>query len=78
VLKKDWGYPGYVMSDWGATHSTIPGRQLRGLDQQSGWPFDKSPTSTRAEGSGGQRPRAGIALDDMVHRILRTMFMPTA
>ncbi|GMK57421.1 hypothetical protein CspeluHIS016_0402550 [Cutaneotrichosporon spelunceum] len=23
ILKTDWGYPGYVMSDWGATHSGV-------------------------------------------------------
>lgn len=40
VLRKDWEWPGYVMSDWGATHSTA--KALRaGLDQQSGYPFDK-------------------------------------
>ncbi|HEY0064075.1 MAG TPA: glycoside hydrolase family 3 N-terminal domain-containing protein, partial [Telluria sp.] len=41
VLKRDWGYRGYVMSDWGGTHSTVPAA-LAGLDQQSGWPFDKA------------------------------------
>ncbi|MGH9599986.1 MAG: glycoside hydrolase family 3 protein, partial [Terracidiphilus sp.] len=24
VLKKQWGFDGFVMSDWGATHSTVP------------------------------------------------------
>ncbi|MFX5370374.1 glycoside hydrolase family 3 N-terminal domain-containing protein, partial [Acinetobacter baumannii] len=23
VLRNDWGFKGYVMSDWGATHSTV-------------------------------------------------------
>ena len=23
VLKTDWGYPYFVMSDWGAVHSTV-------------------------------------------------------
>ena len=41
VLKKDWGFKGWVMSDWGATHSTIPAAN-NGLDQQSGFPFDQS------------------------------------
>lgn len=31
VLKKEWGYGGFVMSDWGATHSTVPSA-LAGLD----------------------------------------------
>jgi beta-glucosidase len=73
VLKKDWGFKGYVMSDWGATHSTIPAA-LRGLDQQSGWPFDKSPYFQGAlieAVQNGHVPQA--RLDDMVHRILRTM-----
>lgn len=73
VLKKDWGFKGYVMSDWGATHSTIPAA-LRGLDQQSGWPFDKSPYFKEAlqeAVENGHVPQA--RLDDMVHRIVRTM-----
>jgi beta-glucosidase len=41
VLKKDWGFKGWVMSDWGATHSTVPAAN-NGLDQQSGYPFDQS------------------------------------
>src|SRR6266567_6067880 len=24
VLKQQWGFPGFVTSDWGATHSTAP------------------------------------------------------
>ena len=74
VLKKDWGFKGYVMSDWGATHSTIPAA-LRGLDQQSGWPFDKSPyfKDALAEAvQNGHVPQARF--DDMVHRIVRTMY----
>lgn len=31
VLKKEWGFKGFVMSDWGATHSTVPSA-LAGLD----------------------------------------------
>jgi beta-glucosidase len=31
VLKKEWGFDGFVLSDWGATHSTIPSA-LNGLD----------------------------------------------
>jgi beta-glucosidase len=70
VLKKDWGWRGYVMSDWGATHSTIPAA-MNGLDQQSGYPFDKS---NYFEGPlkeavlDGHVPMA--RLDDMARRVL--------
>ncbi len=74
VLKRDWGYKGYVMSDWGATHSTIPAA-LRGLDQQSGWPFDLSPYFNGALKEAvidGHVPEK--RLDDMARRVLRSMY----
>ena len=37
VLRGGFGFRGYVMSDWGAAHSTVPAA-LAGLDQESGWP----------------------------------------
>lgn len=39
VLKGDWAYPGFVMSDWGSTHSTVEAA-LAGLDRQSGEQLD--------------------------------------
>ena len=39
VLKGDWRYPGFVMSDWGAVHSTVRSA-LAGLDQESGEQLD--------------------------------------
>src|SRR5262249_21814153 len=38
VLKDTWGYPGWVMSDWGATASWE--FALAGLDQESGLQLD--------------------------------------
>jgi beta-glucosidase len=74
VLKHDWKYPGYVMSDWGATHSTIPAAN-RGLDQQSGFPFDKSGYFNEAlKEAVVNRHVPEARLDDMVKRITRTMF----
>lgn len=35
VLKGDWGFRGYVMSDWGATHSTVDAAN-HGHDQETG------------------------------------------
>jgi len=74
VLKRDWGFKGFVMSDWGATHSTVAAAN-NGLDQQSGHEFDKSPYFGGAlleAVKTGAVPQA--RLDDMVTRILRTMF----
>lgn len=74
VLKRDWGYPGWVMSDWGAVRSTV-GSVLAGLDQQSAaivdkQPFYRAPLASAVEH--GDVPQARI--DDMVHRILRSMY----
>jgi beta-glucosidase len=74
VLKGDWGYPGYVMSDWGATHSTARAA-LAGLDQESGWIFDHEPyfgAPLQQAVAAGKVPLP--RLDDMARRILRSMF----
>ncbi len=74
VLKKDWAWPGYVMSDWGATHSTIPAANA-GLDQESGQPFDVSLYYGAALQEAVQDGYVSEArLDEMDHRILRSMF----
>jgi beta-glucosidase len=74
VLKKDWGFPGYVMSDWGAVHSTVAAAN-NGLDQQSGFEFDKSPYFAGALEDAVRTGRVPQArLDDMARRIVRTMF----
>ena len=39
VLKTDWNYPYFVMSDWGAVHSTVRSA-MAGLDQESGEQLD--------------------------------------
>ncbi|HEU0100368.1 MAG TPA: glycoside hydrolase family 3 C-terminal domain-containing protein [Allosphingosinicella sp.] len=74
VLRRDWGWKGYVMSDWGATHSTAEAANA-GLDQDSGFPFDKEPyfgEPLRRAVESGKVPPA--RLDEMVRRILRSMF----
>jgi len=73
VLKHDWHYPGYVMSDWGATHSTVEAANA-GLDQQSGWPFDKSPYFNGALKEAVENGHVPAArLDDMARRVVRSM-----
>jgi beta-glucosidase len=70
VLKKDWDFPGFVVSDWGGTHSTEKA-SAAGLDNEEPGSFfysDKYKTAVEA----GSISRA--ELDDHVHRILRSMF----
>ncbi|SFO03187.1 beta-glucosidase [Sphingomonas sp. OK281] len=75
VLKKDWGFTGWVMSDWGAVHSTVKAATA-GLDQESGQELDKQiffGAPLKAAITAGTVPPA--RLDDMVRRILRTMIV---
>jgi beta-glucosidase len=70
VLKKEWGFDGWVISDWWATHSTVPAI-LAGLDmEQPDGRFFGTPLLQAVQG--GQVPVG--RLDDAVHRILRTEF----
>ena len=70
TLKGEWGFTGWVLSDWGATHSTEKAI-LAGLDQEQ-------PASKYF----GKRLKAAVlegripvsVIDTSVHRILRTMF----
>lgn len=74
VLRRDWNWPGYVMSDWGATHSTVAAANA-GLEQDSGFPFDTEPffgAPLKAAVASGEVGKA--RLDEMAHRILRSMF----
>ncbi|MFT4249650.1 MAG: beta-glucosidase [Pseudomonas sp.] len=75
VLKQEWRYPGYVMSDWGGVHSGSKAA-LAGLDQQSaGEVFDAAlffDAPLRMAVAAGVVPQA--RLDDMVRRILRSFF----
>jgi beta-glucosidase len=70
VLKKDWKFPGFVVSDWGGTHSTEKA-SAAGLDneQPGNFFFDER---FKAAVQAGTIPTA--ELDDHVHRILRSMF----
>ncbi|MEO6817871.1 MAG: glycoside hydrolase family 3 C-terminal domain-containing protein, partial [Edaphobacter sp.] len=71
VLKKDFHFKGFVVSDWSATHSTIKAA-LNGLDQDEPGDdnFFSEPLKKAVED--GQVPMT--RLNDMVHRILRSMF----
>jgi beta-glucosidase len=73
VLKGDWGWKGWVMSDWGAVHSAAAA--TAGLDQESGEELDRAiyfDQPLRQAVASGQIPAARV--HDMVHRILRGLF----
>ncbi len=70
VLKKELGFKGFVISDWGGTHSTAKA-VLAGLDiEMPGYSFLGEPLKKAVES--GEVPI--VRLNDMVHRILRTEF----
>lgn len=70
VLKKDFSFRGFVLSDWGGTHSTVKAAKA-GLDQeQPGSKYFGAPLKQAVQN--GQVSQA--RLDDMVHRVLRSMF----
>ena len=69
VLKGNWKYPGFVVSDWEATHTTVKAAKA-GLDMQMpGDEYFGAPLKKAVQT--GEVPQA--RLDDMVHRILRSM-----
>ncbi|WP_394835876.1 glycoside hydrolase family 3 C-terminal domain-containing protein [Pendulispora rubella] len=70
VLKGEWGFEGWVMSDWFATYSTVASAN-NGLDQEQPWGLFFGIPLALALGT-GEVPLARV--DDMVFRILRTMF----
>ena len=73
ILKRDWSYRGWVLSDWGGVHSTVAAAN-GGLDQESASGFDRQEffgdALKKALADGSVAP---VRLHDMVHRILRTM-----
>ena len=77
LLKGAWGFPGWVMSDWGATPSWE--FALNGLDQESGCQIDRvvfrdEPfiAPLRQAFAEGKLPKE--RLSDMVRRILRSVY----
>ncbi len=70
VLKRDWKFKGFVVSDWGGTHSTIKS-SAAGLDNEE--PLeDFFGEKLKQAVVAGKVPQA--ELDDHVRRILRSEF----
>lgn len=73
VLKRDWRYPGFVMSDWGAVRATD--FALAGLDQQSGAQIDKGRWFAAPLAAAAARdPIYAARVRDMNRRILRSIY----
>ena len=70
ILKKEWGFAGFIVSDWGATHSTV-GAANGGLDVEM----------PSGEFFGGGKLQAALkdgsvapaVVDDKARRVLRAM-----
>jgi beta-glucosidase len=71
VLKKDWGFKGFVISDWGGTHSTEKA-SAAGLDQEQPMADFFGP-KLKAAVEAGQVPMSEI--DDHARRVLYAEFL---
>jgi beta-glucosidase len=70
VLKKAWKFPGFVLSDWGGTHSDVKA-SAAGLDNEQPGRFFYEKRFKDALDA-GKIPQS--ELDEHAHRILRAMF----
>ncbi len=70
VLKKEWGFKGFVVSDWGGTHSTVKA-SAAGMDNEE--PLDEFfGAKLKAAVEAGKVSMA--ELDEHVRRVLRSEF----
>ncbi len=70
IVKKDWNFKGFVLSDWGGTHSTEKA-SAAGLDHEEPGEIFYGDEFKKAVAAG----KVPVTeLDDHVHRILRAMF----
>lgn len=73
VLKQDWGYRGFVMSDWGAVANLQAA--LAGLDQQSGAQLDPQVFFDRPLAAAMKSdPTNASRVDDMNKRVLTAIY----
>lgn len=71
VLKKDFHFNGFVLSDWGGTHSTVKASHA-GLDMEQPHELFFGDALKKAVASGEVSEQE---LNDHVHRVLRSIFV---
>jgi beta-glucosidase len=73
ILRDEWRYPGFVMSDWGAVRSVDD--MLTGLDRESGEELDDRPYFSRGLlAAAARNPALHARMREATRRILRSMF----
>jgi len=73
VLKQEWGFKGYVMTDWGAQHDTVLNAN-HGLDQETGVAeLGKYVFLDKLASAIEQKQVAQTRLDDMARRVARSL-----
>jgi len=80
ILKDDWKYPGWVMTDWGGDHGVQDAMagtdQVSGIDHATGFSLGQTYSSfgepLLQAIQKGDIPKS--RLEDMTHRILRSMY----
>ncbi len=70
VLKRDWKFPGFVLSDWGGTHSTVKASHA-GLDNEE--PMDEF-FGPKLKQAVEDKQVSMAEIDDHAHRMLRSYF----
>jgi beta-glucosidase len=70
VLKNDWKFPGFVLSDWGGTHSTVKASHA-GLDNEE--PMDEF-FGPKLKQAVEDKQVSEAEIDDHAHRLLRSYF----
>ena len=76
ILKRDWGFTGAIMSDWGAVHHTVPAANFgMDLEMPGSGPRDFLGDPLLAAVRSGQVKESTV--DDKARRVVRAMFYAT-
>ncbi|MEO7549544.1 MAG: glycoside hydrolase family 3 C-terminal domain-containing protein [Croceibacterium sp.] len=75
ILRTEWQWPGYVLTDWGAAHSTAPAANA-GLDQESGYGLQRDAWfgADKLKAALGTRKIDQRRIDLMATRVLTALY----